>query len=106
MAEEKNAFANVDEKGDDSDLSSAIANTVPRKAREQVTWKRITKSHYRCNWWTLQDTAGYDNPGMQGLTVTTRRISQSQFLHVTKGTDGLTIRVVSGGGSSLHPSAP
>ena len=96
MTEEKNAFSTVEDEGDDADLSNAIAKTVPRNAREQVTCRRISQNHYRCNWWTLQDTAGYDNPGMKGMTVTTSRISQSQFLHVTKGREGLNIRVVHG----------
>jgi hypothetical protein len=99
MAEEKTAFATAEEvDGGDVDLSSAIIKTIPRKAREQVTCRRITKNHYRCNWWTLQDTGAYGNPGMTGMTVTTSRISQSQFLHVTKDGKGLAIRVVSGQG--------
>jgi hypothetical protein len=96
MAEEKSAFTTVEAEGDDVDLSSAIAKTIPRKAREQVTCRRISNNYYRCNWWALQDTGGYDNPGMTGMTVTTSRISQSQFLHVTKDGKGLAIRVVSG----------
>jgi hypothetical protein len=63
------------------DLSQEIARQI---AREQVTCRRVSKEHYRCNWWVLQDTAGYDNPRMHGLTVTTSRISQSHFLHVVQ----------------------
>ena len=77
------------------DLSAEIAKTVVKTPREQVTCRRVSNDHYRCNWWTLQDTGTYDNPGMHGLMVTTSRISQSQFLHVTRGSDGLQIRVVS-----------
>jgi hypothetical protein len=76
------------------DLSSEIARTVPRTGREQVTCRRISKNHYRCNWWVLQDTAAYDNPSMIGSLVTANRISQSEFLHVTKTGTELKIRIV------------
>ena len=66
------------------DLSAEIARTVPRSAREQVTCRRISNNHYRCNWWTPEGTGDYDNPQMQGLLVTTNRITKSQFLRVTR----------------------
>jgi hypothetical protein len=104
MAEEQSAFMTIEDEGADADLSSKIAKAIPRKAREQVTCRRISKNHYRCNWWTPQDTAGYDNPEMTGMTVTTSRISQSQFLRVTRegGKEGgkLQIQVVPGGPSA------
>jgi hypothetical protein len=77
------------------DLSAEIAKTVPKTSREQVTCRRITRDHYRCNWWTLQNTGEYDNPSMVGLLVTTSRITKSQFLRVTKSATGLEILVMS-----------
>ena len=40
----------------DEDLSLQIARSLPRNGREQITCKRVTKEHYRCNWWALDDT--------------------------------------------------
>ena len=68
--------------GADEDLSAEIARSVPRERGEQVTCRRITKHHYRCNWWRAQDLGAYDNPLMGGLLVTTNRICKSQFLRV------------------------
>jgi hypothetical protein len=78
----------------DADLAEEIVRSIPRNAREQVTCRRVNQNYYRCNWWSQQDPQAYDNPGMTGLLVTTSRISRSQFLHVTKGGDGLNIRVI------------
>jgi hypothetical protein len=78
----------------DEDLASEIARSIPRKPREQVTCRRVTKNNYRCNWWTLENTAPYDNPGMAGLLVTTSRICQSEFLHAVKVGGDLKIEVV------------
>ncbi len=89
------ADTDIEAIGNSADLSAEIAKALPKKPREQVTCRRISGSHYRCNWWTLQDTSAFDNPAMAGLMVTTSRICQSQFLHVTKAGDGLQIRVVS-----------
>ena len=80
--------------GVDEDLAVQIARSLPKKAREQITCKRVTKHHYRCNWWTLDNTAAYDNPGMRGSLVTTGRIGKSQFLRVVKVGGELKIRVV------------
>jgi hypothetical protein len=74
----------------DEDLSAEIARSVPREPGDQVTCRRITKNHYRCNWWRNQGLVGYDNPGMSGLLVTTSRISKSQFLRVTPAESGQT----------------
>ena len=79
----------------DEDLSAEIARTVVKKTRELVTCRRISQNHYRCNWWTPEGTGGYDNPLMQGLMVTTNRISNSSFLHVTRSAEGLAITVIS-----------
>jgi hypothetical protein len=80
--------------GKDEDLALEIARSLPKNVREQITCKRVTKYHYRCNWWTLDDTASYDNPGMMGSIVTTGRIGQSEFLHVVKVAGELKIRVI------------
>ena len=71
-------------KAADEDLSAEIIKQIPRERGEQVTCRRITKNHYRCNWWRAEDTAAYDNPSMSGLLVTTNRICKSQFLRVTR----------------------
>ena len=75
------------------DLSAEIALAVARRPGEQVTCRRVGDHHYRCNWWTLQSTAMYDNPEMKGALVTTSEISQSEFLHVTRAGRQLQIRV-------------
>jgi len=80
--------------GADEDLAIQIARSFPKNVREQITCKRVTKHHYRCNWWTLDDTATYDNPGMTGSMVTTGRIGRSQFLHAVKIGGELRIRVI------------
>ena len=80
------------------DLSAEIARTISRGAREVVTCRRITRQHYRCNWWVPQDTIAYDNPGMGGLLVTTNRVCRSHFLRATKTAAGLQLAVVSAGG--------
>jgi hypothetical protein len=80
----------------DPDLSGEIVRSIARNAREQVTCRRVGQNHYRCNWWSLQGTGEYDNPGMAGLLVTTSRISRSQFLRVIKTGEQLQIAIVSG----------
>ena len=76
------------------DLSGEIAKTVSKNPGEQVTCRRVSHDHYRCNWWTLDNTAAYDNPKMSGLMVTTSTICQSQFLRVTKQSNALKIQVI------------
>jgi hypothetical protein len=76
-----------------SDLSEEVVRSVERRPGEQVTCRRVGEHHYRCNWWTLQSTAAHDNPGMKGPLVSTSRISQSEFLHVTRAGARLKIRV-------------
>ena len=80
--------------GVDEDLAIQIAHSLPKNAREQITCKRVTEHHYRCNWWTLDNTATYDNPAMTGSIVTTGRIGRSQFLHAVKIGGELRIRVL------------
>ena len=66
----------------DEDLSAEIIRTVAREPGEQVTCRRVSKNHYRCNWWRPQTLGAYDNPLMGGLLVTTNRICKSHFLRV------------------------
>jgi len=73
------------------DLSGEIISTIARGTDERVTCKRISGNHYRCNWWAPEKLSGYDNPGMQGLLVTTHRVRRSRFLNVTKTAQGLVI---------------
>jgi hypothetical protein len=82
----------------DEDLSAQIVLAVARKPTERVTCTRITRDHYRCNWWTRQDNGKRDERSFEGLLVTTNRICQSHFLHVTKKPDGLQIVIVTSGG--------
>jgi hypothetical protein len=79
----------------DEDLSAQIVLAVARKPSERVTCTRITRDHYRCNWWTRQSNGKRDQLSFEGLLATTNRICQSHFLHVTKNTDGLRIVIVS-----------
>lgn len=74
------------------DLADEILKVLPRSRAERVTCRRITGNYYRCNWWAPEETDGYDNPRMTGMTVTTHRIHKSQMLHVTRGANGLDIR--------------
>ena len=73
------------------DLSAEIAQSVERRSGDQVKCTRITADTYRCNWWSAFTADGYDNPGMSGLLVTTHRVRQSRFLHVTKASGKLVI---------------
>lgn len=82
------AFAEPEES---ADLSKEIAKTLPCGPSERVTCRRIAGNLYRCNWWSPQNTDGYDNPAMVGLVVTTHRVSRSELLHVTKTAQGLVI---------------
>ena len=84
------AVANIDLP---PDLSAEIARSIARRPGEQVTCRRVGEHHYRCNWWTRLSAAKYDNPGMKGSLVTASRISQSEFLHVTRAQTRLEIRV-------------
>ena len=74
-----------------TDLSAEIIQAVERRAGDQVKCTRITSDTYRCNWWSAFTTDGYDNPAMSGLLVTTHRVRQSRFLHVTKNLGKLVI---------------
>jgi hypothetical protein len=76
------------------DLSKDLARALKREPLEQVTCRRVGDHHYRCNWWTPQATATYDNPSMLGSLVTTSRISKSQFVHATRTGPKLTVNVI------------
>ena len=80
--------------GANEDLSKELSRTLARSALEQVTCRRVGDHHYRCNWWTPQDTVGYDNPHMKGSLVTTSRISKSQFVHASRVAGKLTVKVI------------
>lgn len=73
------------------DLSPEIADSLDRKPGDRVTCVRISGDYYRCNWWATSDRGRHDNPLMAGLLVTTHRVRQSRFLHVTKPADKLII---------------
>jgi hypothetical protein len=94
MPVDSETFVEVKVVGEDEDLAVEIARSLPKVGREQVTCKRITKHHYRCNWWRLEDTASYDNPGMKGSLVTTGRICQSEFVHAMKVGGKLKIQIL------------
>lgn len=73
------------------DLSAEIVNAVERLHGDQVRCTRVSGNKYRCNWWAPESTAGYDNPRMGGLMVTTHRVRKSRFLVVTRTPAGLRI---------------
>jgi hypothetical protein len=77
-----------------ADLSAEIAAHVEREPADRVSCRRVHGSHYRCNWWAPATGKEYDNPAMYGLTVTTHRVRKSQFMCVTRTTNGLTIRAM------------
>jgi len=66
------------------DLSKEIIKTVPRGPREQVTCRRISHNHYRCNWLRGAEI------GIAG------RILKSRFLKVTWNQGSLDIQDVTG----------
>ncbi len=83
------------------DLSSEIVSKVGRKPGEQVTCRRVSANHYRCNWWRSKNTSGDDNLATVGKLCSSR-VYQSQFLRVEKSAEGLLITVISsGGGESM-----
>ena len=76
------------------DLAKELARALARRPAEQVTCRRVGDHHYRCNWWTLQETGSYDNPSMLGSLVTTSRISKSEFVDARRIGGKLTVTVV------------
>jgi hypothetical protein len=80
-----------------ADLSEEITRTVEKRPGDEVRCTRVSADTYRCNWWSQQPTGSYDNPSMAGLLVTTHRVRQSRFLHVTREAGRLVIREVRAG---------
>jgi hypothetical protein len=74
-----------------SDLSAEIVRVLPREEGQVIKCRRINGDRYRCNWWGVLGTRGYDNPGMQGLLVTTHRVIKSQLVRARKDAGGLVI---------------
>lgn len=81
-----------------ADLSAEVVRAVERLPEDRVRCTRVGSDVYRCNWWAPHSLHGYDNPSMAGLTVTTHRVRQSQFLRVTRTAAGLVIAVCPPGG--------
>ena len=76
------------------DLSDEISRFVEKQPGDYIRCTLVCNDNYRCNWWAAQSTSTYDNPSMTGLFVTTHRVRQSRFLHVTKSGDRLVIEEV------------
>lgn len=74
-----------------SDLSPEIVRVLPREEGQVIKCRRIHGDRYRCNWWGVLGTTGYDNPGMNGLLVTTHRVIKSQLVRARKDAGGLVI---------------
>jgi len=89
----------------DEDLSSEIVLAVAKKSIEHVTCRRVTRNHYRCNWWTPENIGENGKPVREGLLVITNRICKSRFLHVTKNSGGLQISEVPPGTAGVEPGA-
>lgn len=66
------------------DLSEEICRAVEKRPGDTVRCTRVSEDGYRCNWWAPSATAGYDNPAMGGLLVTTHRVRKSRFLRATR----------------------
>ena len=79
-------------KATSGDLSAEIAATIDRDPGDRVRVTHVGGDSYRCNWWAPGSIAGYDNPGMYGLIVTTHVVRKSQFLTVSKVGERLVIR--------------
>lgn len=92
----------------EQDLSDEIIRAVERNPGDDVRCTFVSNGNYRCNWWALQATTGYDNPSMDGLFVTTHRVRMSRFLRATKVGQRLVIEDVTsrrpGGGRDMSAS--
>jgi hypothetical protein len=73
------------------DYSGEVCQVIERLPGDQVRCTLIGNCNYRCNWWAPQATAGYDNPAMGGLLVTTHRVRKSRVLRVTRDGERLVI---------------
>jgi hypothetical protein len=74
-----------------NDLSAEIILSLDKAPYDRLTCRRIFGNYYRCNWWAPEACGGYDNPSMEGLTVTTHRVRKSRFLTATKTAGGLVV---------------
>lgn len=101
MTQEDTLPVEMRPKTGDEDLSSEIVLTVAKKSGEHVTCRRITRNHYRCNWWKPDNVGAIGKPAGVSLLFITNRICKSRFLHVTKDTGGLQISEVSPGDAGL-----
>ena len=78
----------------EEDLSEQITQLIDRLPGDHVRCTLVGNGNYRCNWWAPQATAGYDNPRMGGLLVTTHRVRKSRLLRVTRDGERLLIEEV------------
>ena len=86
---QSNSFAREASSGD---LSNEISQFVEKQPGDYIRCTLVCNDNYRCNWWAPGNTAGYDNPSMYGLIVTTHVVRKSQFLTVSKVGERLVIR--------------
>jgi len=80
------------ERPDSSDLSREVAAALERQPGDTIRCTRVGPETYRCNWWAPEFPDRLDARTFAGLVVTTERVRQSRFLHVTRGAGGLVIR--------------
>jgi hypothetical protein len=76
------------------DYSDEVCQVIERLPGDHVRCTFVGNCNYRCNWWAPQATAGYDNPAMGGLLVTTHRVRKSRLLRVTRDGGRLVIEEV------------
>lgn len=70
------------------DLSLAIAQTMEKKADEQVRCVRVFGDRYRCNWWVQEKPDDWRSFG-------SGRISRSRFVRATMSGEKLVIEDLS-----------
>ena len=81
---------------DSSDLSREVAAALERQPGDTIRCTRVGAETYRCNWWAPETPERLDVRTFAGLVVTTERVRQSRFLHVTRSAAGLVIRACAG----------
>src|SRR5947207_3862954 len=74
---------------DPSDLSAEVAAALERRPGDTIRCTRVGPETYRCNWWAPEVPDRVDARTFAGLVVTTERVRQSRFLHVTRSGSGL-----------------
>ena len=82
-------------RADPSDLSAEVAAALERRPGDTIRCTRVGPETYRCNWWAPEAAERLDARTFAGLVVTTERVRQSRFLHVTRSGSGLVIRTCS-----------